>query len=63
MRSVIFLLALLAGCDQRGGFQPVAVNRDGVDRIWLVDTASGRVAMCSAGPQLVACSRWAEPTR
>lgn len=53
----LFVLLVLAGCESQSRYLPFAAKE--AERIWIIDTHTGRVALCAAGSQMIACSRFA----
>lgn len=62
MRTCLFVLlaTLLAGCEKaesEGRFRMTAFqgNTENDDRVWLLDTLTGRVSLCSKNTQGIGC--------
>ncbi len=53
----ITILLVLGGCDQRGRYQIEATtgSTPNDDRVWVLDTKTGRVSLCYEDPGAVKC--------
>lgn len=59
---VCSLLLAVSGCDKHGRYQIVAARGSNAqeDRVWMVDTDTGRVSLCYETSAHVACLEQSE---
>lgn len=58
------LLAALSGCDKSPWYQMAAAHGSSgqEDRVWVLDTESGRVSLCYEASARIACVPQSEPS-
>jgi hypothetical protein len=56
---ILSLIILLVGCDQPGRYQITATRGSTADddRVWVLDTKTGRVSMCYEHAAAINCLR------
>ena len=54
---IVLILFALTGCDAHGRYQIVSAGGSSIeeDRVWVLDTATGRVSLCYESAARIAC--------